>query len=79
MDNVGAGEENSLSGLHHKRQARVDGVGGLLSFLGCHLCAQEVLLKFLVGLLRSGRVFVLLKKLVARDREVEMCVENLGR
>jgi hypothetical protein len=30
-----------LSRLHHKRQARVDGVGGPLALLGCHRCAQE--------------------------------------
>jgi hypothetical protein len=32
---------NVLARLHHKRQARVDGVGGSLVLLGCHLCAQE--------------------------------------
>jgi hypothetical protein len=36
---------NVLSGLHHKRQARVDGVGGSLVLLGCHLCAQECICK----------------------------------
>jgi len=33
-------QEDSLSTLHHKRQARVDGVGRLLSFLGGHRCAS---------------------------------------
>jgi hypothetical protein len=32
----------SLSGLHDQSQAAVDRVGGLLSFLRGHLCAQEV-------------------------------------
>jgi hypothetical protein len=29
-----------------KRQARVDAVGGLLCFLGCHRCALEVRVDF---------------------------------
>ena len=30
--------EGDLTGLHHKRQARVDGVGGSLALLGGHRC-----------------------------------------
>lgn len=30
--------EGDLTGLHHKRQARVDGVGGSLVLLGGHRC-----------------------------------------
>lgn len=33
--------EGDLTGLHNKRKARVDGVGGSLVLLGGHLCAQE--------------------------------------
>jgi hypothetical protein len=36
---------NVLARLHHKREARVDGVGGSLVLLGCHLCAQGVSVK----------------------------------
>jgi hypothetical protein len=32
--------EGDFARLHHKREARVDGVGGSLVLLGCHLCAQ---------------------------------------
>jgi hypothetical protein len=38
---------NVLARLHHKREARVDGVGGSLVLLGCHLCAQGVFVKVL--------------------------------
>jgi len=31
--------EGDLTGLHHKRQARVDGVGGSLVLLGGHRCS----------------------------------------
>ena len=30
--------EGDLTGLHHKRKARVDGVGGSLALLGGHRC-----------------------------------------
>lgn len=41
---------HTLSGLHHKCQTTVDGVGGLLSLLGCwcHLCG------FWNWIMRSG-------------------------
>ena len=36
--------ELTFARLHHKRQARVDAVGGLLCLLLCHLCAFRVLI-----------------------------------
>jgi hypothetical protein len=47
-----------LARLHHKRKARVDGVGGSLVLLGGHLCAQECICKVPGGLLRSGWILV---------------------
>jgi hypothetical protein len=47
-----------LARLHHKRKARVDGVGGSLALLGGHLCAQECICKVPGGLLRSGWICV---------------------
>jgi hypothetical protein len=42
---------NLLARLHNKRKARVDGVGGSLVLLGCHLCAQECdVCRFLGGI-----------------------------
>jgi hypothetical protein len=43
-----------LARLHHKREARVDGVSGSLVLLGGHLCAQECICKVPGVLLRSG-------------------------
>jgi hypothetical protein len=41
--------ESDLARLHHESQTAVDGVGGLLSFLWCHLCAQEICFVVPVG------------------------------
>lgn len=51
--------EHSLARLHDQRQAGVDRVGCLLSFLGGHLCASgNDLWVFLEGVLvRSGAGF----------------------
>ena len=43
----------TFAGLHHKRQARIDAVGGFLRFLWGHRCAYW---EFSSSLMRSGRV-----------------------